>query len=336
MAQMRTSNQLNSLWKLPLEWDILNGSNILVAGASGLIGSALVRALISNPQKGYKVYALGRNREKLQQIFKSINDDKKLILIEGDVNEYLTCDIDFHYIIDCASNANPSEFREHPVETIRTNINGAYNLLKYGMNHNLKRFLYVSTGEVYGETTSNESSEGEYGYVDNLNPRSCYPISKRTAENLCVAYAQEYEIDVVIARPCHIYGPGFLDSDDRAYAQFFRRACKREDIVLNSPGLLKRSWCYVVDCVSALLYILFRGNKGQAYNISDVSLTIRDFAILIAHAADVDIKFDIDNTLPSPIISQGILDSSKIQELGWSVQNSIEDNIKSCLLELNS
>ena len=79
-----------------------------------------------------------------------------------------------------------------------------------------------------------------------------------------MCYAAEYGVDVVIGRPCHTYGPFFTESDNRAYAQFIRNAIAGEDIVLKSTGLQYRSWCYVVDCASALLHILLKGETGQA------------------------------------------------------------------------
>lgn len=336
MAEIKTSEQLDSLWQLPLNWNILNGSNILIAGASGLIGSALVRALISNPNKSYTVYALGRNKIKLERIFLPFDKDPHLILLEGDINNYLSYEIDFHYIIDCASNSTPYGFKHNPVETIRTNINGVDNLLSYGMRHNINRFLYVSTGEVYGEGNYEQFTEEDYGYVDNLNPRSCYPLSKRAAENLCTAYRSEYGIDIVIARPCHIYGPCFLDSDDRAYAQFLRKVSNGEDIVLNSSGLLIRSWCYVVDCVFGLIYILLKGQSGHAYNISDAPLSIKEFASKVAEIGGVKVRINVDESLPTPIISHGVLSSNKLEHLGWKPQDTFDNNIRASLEELSN
>lgn len=334
MAEIKTSDQFELIWQIPLPWEMLDNANILIVGATGLIGSTLVRTLIHNPQKQYRVYALGRNIEKLKKVFNSIEDDNNLILIEGDITKNLDYNIDFQYIIDCASNATPYGFKNKPVETICTNIIGVNNLLYYGLQHRLKRFLYVSTGEVYGEDKDKEFSEIDSGYINNLNPRSCYPASKRAAENLCAAYKYEYNVDVVIARPCHIYGPYFLNSDDRAYAQFFRKGLLNEDIVLNSPGLLKRSWCYVLDCITALLYILLKGKSGEAYNISDKPYTIKDFASKIAKAAGVKITYDIDKFTSSHIITQGVLSSEKLRHLGWYPIANIENNIDATLNEL--
>lgn len=334
MAQMKTTDQLRDIYKLPLPWEKLNGSKILIAGASGLIGSSLVKALVLNPLINYTVYALGRDLIKLEEIF---SDYRKfnLVLLEGDVSKKLNLKEKFDYIIDCASNANPASFSRCPVETILGNICGVNNLLAYGVQNKLQRFLYVSSGEVYGEGGRNPFIEEHSSYINNLNPRACYPISKRAAENLCIAYAQEYKADVVIARPCHIYGPNFLKTDDRAYAQFFRKARNGEDIVLKSAGLLNRSWCYVRDCVSALLFILLKGASNEAYNISDTPMTIKDFAEAIALESRVKVVYDIpDESITRPIISKGILDSSKLRRLGWYPLDKLQSNINASLEDL--
>lgn len=330
-----TTDDLRQIGSLDLPWEKLKGKNILVPGATGLIGSSLVTALILNPQKDYEVYAGGRNIERLKKRFVKIAD-KSLHLIEHDVANPIKMDIPFHFIIDCASNANPAAFTNNPVEVIQANIFGVDNMLRYGLTHNMERFLFVSTGEVYGEGDSRIFDEKFSGFVDILNPRACYPTSKRAAENLCIAYSNEYGIDVVIARPCHIFGPYFQATDDRAYSQFLRNAIAGEDIVLKSPGLIKRSWCYVADCVSALLYILLKGENGCAYNISspENELTIRDFASAIAKSAGSKIVFDIPENAPKAIITQGILDSTLLQHLGWRPTLTFTDQIKSTIEEL--
>lgn len=333
---MKTSDQLKNIWTLNLPWTKLHGKNILITGASGLIGSSLIRALVYNPKKDYNVYAMGRSKEKLAKIFSDLSTDSSFYLLEGDVTQPLDSSVDFHYIINCASNANPLSFSSQPVETIKANILGVDNLLSYGIEHSIDRFLYVSSGEIYGEGNGNNFVESDSGYIDCINPRACYPTSKRAAENLCMAYHTEFNANIVIARPCHIYGPNFLPTDDRAYAQFLRNAINGMTIKLQSSGLLNRSWCYIVDCVSALLFILLKGVNGEAYNVSDKSYTIKQFAKAIADTAGVNLTINNSQTQERPIISRGVLDSSKLQKLGWEPKDTLQNNISSCIEELKS
>lgn len=269
---------------LLLPWNKLSGCNILVTGATGLIGGCLVDVLMAHKGRNYNVYASGRNEERAGRRFLKYADDNSFHFVKYDVAHPLEYDVNFQYIIHAASGAYPEEFIKHPVEVIKGNINGVDNLMGYGIQHGIKRLLYISSGEVYGEGDGRVFTENYSGYVDCTSLRSCYPSSKRAAETLCISYGAEYGIDVVIARPCHVYGPGFTESDNRVYAQFIRNVLRKENIVMKSTGEQYRSWCYVVDCVSALLYILLKGETQQAYNIADASsnISIRELAELIA------------------------------------------------------
>lgn len=131
-----------------------------------------------------------------------------------------------------------------------------------------KRLLYVSSSEVYGNKTGNQPyKEKDYGYVDILNQRACYPSAKRAAETLCTAYGQEYGLDTVIVRPGHIYGPTITETDSRASAQFTQNAIEGEDIVMKSAGMQMRSYCYVLDCAYPILaYVkIIRNRKKQIF-----------------------------------------------------------------------
>ena len=300
-----------------LPWDNLSGCNILVTGGTGLIGSCLVDNLMMNPYKDYQVFAMGRNQKRANSLFNRFKDDPTFHLLLGDVTEPLHCDVPFHFIIHAASNGSPNFFINHPVEVMKSNLNGVSALIEYGLRHDMKRFLYVSTGEVYGVNDAMVLDENSYGYVDILNTRSCYPSSKRAAETLAMCYASEYGADVVVARPCHTYGPHFTESDNRVYAQFIRNVLNSQDIVMKSAGTQYRSWCYVEDCVNALLYILLKGKSGEAYNIADKSsvVTIRELAEMIAHIAGrkvvMQLPSDYEKKEFTPI-KRAVFDTSKI------------------------
>ena len=285
MAEIATYQQdIFHIFQDKIPWHKLSGSKIFVTGATGLIGGCLVEALMMNPKRDYQVYASGRNMERALLRFRDFYNDTSFHFVQYDVLEPLTCDINFDYIIHAASNASPNFFVQKPVEIIKSNIEGVINLMDHGLHHGMKRFLYVSSGEVYGEGDGRVFTEDYSGYVDCSQPRSCYPSSKRAAETLCVSYAAEYGVDVVIARPCHVYGPCFTEQDNRVYAQFIRNVLNAENIVMKSSGEQFRSWCYVVDCVSALLHILLNGECGEVYNIADVesNISIRELAETIA------------------------------------------------------
>ncbi len=321
-----------------LPWGNLSGANILVTGATGLIGSCLVETLMMNPKRDYQVYASGRNEERARQRFMEFAGDSAFHFFKYDVLKPLESDVDFDYIIHAASNANPKFYATQPVEVMKANIYGVAHLIDYGLNHGMKRFLYVSSGEVYGEGDGRIFTENYSGYVNCATPRACYPSSKRAAETLCVSYAEEYGAEIVIARPCHIYGPYFTEQDNRAYAQFIRNVLSDEDIVMKSTGEQFRSWCYVVDCVSALLYILLKGDNGQAYNIADdkSNINIRELAEMIARIGGKRVVLDVPNSDERKgfnVVTKSVFSTEKLEGLGWQAISVIEQGLNHTISE---
>lgn len=333
---MTYTDDILAVASLDLPWEKLSNSNILITGATGLIGSCLVEVLMSRPNKDYHVYASGRNEERAKARFADFADDPAFHFFKYDVVKPLEGNIHFDYIIHAASNASPNFFATKPVEVIKSNIDGVSNLMDYGMEHGLKRLLFVSSGEVYGEGDGRVFTEDYSGYVNPTSPRSCYPSSKRAAETLCVSYGAEYGIETVIARPSHTYGPNFTESDNRVYAQFIRNVLKGEDIVMKSTGAQFRSWCYVVDCASALLYILLKGENGQAYNIADASsnIGIKELAEMIAGIGGKKVVIDLPSDAEKAgfnVVTKSIFSTEKLEALGWKIEGNMNDKMQSTI-----
>ena len=339
---MAYQDDIQQVARLSLPWEKLDGCNILITGATGLIGSCLVEVLMAHPGKGYHVYASGRSKERALRRFRKYADDAAFHFLPHDVTLPLQGDVCFQYVIHAASNASPNFFTDRPVEVIKANINGVSNLMDYGLRHGLRRFLFVSSGEVYGEGDGRVFTEDYSGYVDCMSPRSCYPASKRAAESLCVAYAKEYGVEVVIARPSHTYGPHFTESDNRVYAQFLRNVLRGEDIVMKSTGGQFRSWCYVVDCVAGLLHILLKGKNGQAYNIADggSNISIRELAEMIAEIGEKKVVMGISSDVEKAgynVVAKSVFCTEKLKGLGWSLldesmMGKMERVIKECAI----
>lgn len=332
-------NDILQIFELDLPWEKLSGCNILVTGATGLIGGCLVETLMLNPKRDYHVYASGRNEERVCKRFKEFVEDVAFHFVRYDVQEPLKCNVTFDYIIHAASNGSPNFFAQEPVEVMKSNIYGVVNLMDYGLAHGMKRMLYVSSGEVYGEGDGRIFTEDYSGYVDCIKLRSCYPSSKRAAETLCVSYAAEYGTDVVIARPCHTYGPHFTEQDNRVYAQFVCNVLHGEDIVMKSTGEQFRSWCYVVDCVSALLYILLKGGNCEAYNIAnpESNISIRELANIIAEIGGKKVVFenpDKEEKKGFNVVSKSLFSIQKLSNLGWKAITSIQRGLENTIIEL--
>lgn len=304
----------------------LRNSKILITGATGLIGSAVVE-LLSHLNKGYAagnmLFLAGRSEERILERFKNIPDMQfQFIQYDATVAQEMDCQAD--YIIHAASNAHPEAYVKEPVETMLANFQGLYCLLNLASREQVKRVLYVSSSEVYGVRDDLDSpyQESDYGYVDLLNPRAAYPSSKRAAETLCAAYGAEYQIDTVIARPGHIYGPTITESDSRASAQFIRNCVRGEDIVMKSSGNQVRSYCYSMDCASAILTILISGKSAEAYNISYPGsfISVRGLAERLAQEAGIQIRFENPSDQEQRgynMMNHSALDGTKLEQLGW-------------------
>ena len=325
-------NDIQQIFNENLPWDKLSGTNILVTGATGLIGSTLVDVLMANPCLDYCVYASGRNIKRAKERFGKYFDSDFFSFINYDVVSPLESDLKFDYIIHAASSASPNVFLQNPVEIIKSNIYGVSNLMDYGISHGMKRFLFVSSGEIYGIGDGRVFNEEYSGYVDCVKARSCYPSSKRASETLCASYATEYGAEVVIARPCHIYGPHYTENDNRVYAQFIRNVLNGEDIVMKSSGVQFRSWCYVVDCVSALLFVLLKGASGEAYNIADPTsiYTIRQLAEMLAEIGHCKVIIETPSEMEKKgynPVQKSVFSVDKLENLGWTISGSMQEKM---------
>ena len=338
-----TENYLNDLLRVQAaipHLERLDHSRILITGAGGLICAALVDVLLhrnDTAKAGIQVYAAARNRERIESRFFRWAHRDDFHFVAYDAAEPIAFEERFDYLIHGASPANPAAYQAQPVQTMAANFIGMQNVLRYAVEYGAKRVLYVSSSEVYGKKEGSAPyHEQEYGFVDILNPRACYPSAKRAAETLCAAYAQQYGVDTVIVRPGHVYGPTATPADNRASSQFPRDVLDGKDIVMKSAGTQLRSYCYVLDCASAILAVLLEGKTGQAYNISnrDSVVTIRQMAQAFANAAGRDLIFEnpTDAELRSyNLMDNSALDAEELERLGWRGMFDLEDGVKATL-----
>lgn len=271
----------------------LRNKRIFITGANGLICSTFVDVLMQlndSLQLGMHVYGGVRNMQRAQERFNHWMVHESFSLVPYDAEKPIEADARFDYMIHGASGAAPGVFASNPVEVMTANLDGMKHVLDYARAHGIERVLYISSSEVYGKKSdSSPYDEDTYYSVDILNPRCCYPSAKRAAETLCAAYGKEYGVDAVIVRPGHIYGPAFSPQDDRASSVFAYQAAMGEDIVMKSMGNQLRSYCYALDCATAILMVLLRGQRGEAYNISNPAsiVTIRQLAECLAQEGGV-------------------------------------------------
>ncbi len=313
----------------------IKNASILITGATGLIGSCLIDILINANNEynaGIQIYALSRSMEKIERRFGA-----NVIPLIQDITEPLSNDNEYNYIVHLASNADPIAYATQPVETILTNIIGNKNVLDYCAKHKNTKMILGSTFEVYGVLDGKQTyDENTSGIIDLNVLRNGYPESKRCCELLVKSYVDEYDVKAVIARFSSIYGPTMLSSDSKAHAQFIKNALKGEKIVLKSKGKQRRTYCYVIDAVSALLKILSKGKIGEIYNISNENsvASIAEVAEECAKIAQTCVIYDLPGDIESKGFSRSkdcILDNRKLKELGWSGMYTLEDGLKETL-----
>ena len=316
--------------------DLLNNKSVLITGANGLIGSSVIDYLTylnDFYNANIKIYAMARSKSRLEQRF-GTNPDVNI------VEQNLNLPLNFYEKVDCiihaASNSHPLAFSQDPVGTMKTNLIGTMNLLELAKGVGAK-FLYLSTGEIYGNNIDKPFLENDLGIVDTKIARSCYPESKRAAETLCMAYHSQFGVKVNVARLCYVYGPTITDTNSRADAQFLRNVLNHENIIMKSEGRQRRTYCYSADCVSALLTIILNGVDGEVYNIAnpDSIVSVKEYAQTLADISGVNLIFELPDEIEKRGYSKpadSILDSTKLHQLGWKPLYDIKDGIKHTLI----
>lgn len=339
-------SDLESVINEPLQWDEMDNNSVLLTGANGLISSFFVDCLMARNRiygSNISIFALCRNKEKAERRFREYLDDGNFRLIIQDVCDPLGLEERFDYIIHAASNAHPLAFATAPVETMKANIVGVMNLLEYARKYNPKKFMFISSAEIYGQNNSGDKGlkEDYCGYIDCSDPRAAYPESKRVSETLCAGYSKQYGINTVVARPWYIYGPTMIDDNTKADAQFIRNAVNGNNIVMKSAGMQLRSYCYVSDMALAMFYILLRGENGNAYNIANrnCTVTIKEFAETLANIANVKVVYENPSDVEKSgysAVGNGILDADKLENLGWRAKVDLHRGLSTALRILKS
>ena len=318
--------------------DELNNSTILVTGATGLVGSQLIKALLCNNRlsnSNINVIGLARNEQKVKQIFKDVINRKELSFVYADINDVINIEDSIDYIVHGASVTSSKIFVTKPVEVIKTSIDGTFNLLQLAKEKKVKGFVYLSSMEMYGVVDHDKkyADESMLGNIDVLSVRSCYSEGKRMCENLCASFASEYDVPVTIARLSQTFGSGVSKDETRVFAQFIRSAINKEDIILHTKGESYGNYCYTCDTIAALLLLLVNGKKGEAYNVSNekTNIMIKDMASLVADKlANNEIKVIFD--IPEDALKYGYapdvklkLNANKLMNLGWKPTYDLEE-----------
>lgn len=323
----------------------LSNKRILITGATGLIGSNLVDALMAKGD--VEVVVMGRNQKKMEATFADYVGSDRFTIVEHDVANVFpeslgVVDVIFHA-------AGPMErdiVLNKPVNVVLPNLNGSINCMEYARaveaeNEKKVRIVMFSSVTVYSNNTDTDVcvTEAMTNCADSLDSATiAYSESKRMTEVIARAYCKQYGVDVVIARFSTVYG-NTCNVPDTAFFEFIHKAWNGETITINTAGLPRRDNIYVEDAVDGLIRVATDGAMGEAYNIScggklDNFAAVDEIAQTIADAV-AEIKGVEPMTVlvgdGSPVSARRpglVLDNKKLESMGWSLKHNMYDGIK--------
>lgn len=319
---------------------------ILIAGATGLIGSTFVDCVLEMNDEyatKFKLIAIAKSTERATERLGIYFARTDFHFVSCDVNIAIPEIGKVDYIIHAASNTHPMEYSTDPIGTIKTNVAGTDNLLYYAVTHYVKKFVFLSSVEIYGENIGQlqEFGEKDFGYLDCNQLRSGYPESKRVGESLCCAYGSKYGINIIIPRLCRVYGPTMWLDDSKALAQFIKKAISSEDIILKSTGQQYYSYIHVIDAVKAIFCIMDRGKPGEAYNVSSKMSNIKliDLANKLARISGTKVAFSRPDKIEKQgysSVTKAVLNNKKLKSLGWKETYDIDSGLRMTVQILRS
>jgi UDP-glucuronate decarboxylase len=242
-------------------------SRILVTGGAGFLGSHLCDRLIAD---GHEVICLDSFFTGRRANIEHLLGHTRFELVRHDVQERFTMEVDQIFHLACP--ASPVHYQRNPVRTIRTAVEGTLNLLEVAREARA-RILIASTSEVYGDPLEHPQRESYWGNVNPVGPRACYDEGKRCAESLASAYAQQYGLEVRIARIFNTYGPRVQEDDGRVVSSFVAQALRGEPLTVFGDGRQTRSFCYVSDLIEGFVRLMASDAGSAPVNLGNPSET---------------------------------------------------------------
>ena len=227
---------------------------VLVTGGAGFVGSFLCDRLID---EGHEVIAIDNFFTGSKSNLRKLENNPNFELIRHDIVEPILLEVDWIFNLACP--ASPVHYQYNPIKTVKTNVQGALNMLGLAKRVNA-RILQASTSEIYGDPQVHPQPESYFGNVNPIGFRSCYDEGKRIAETLMMDYHRQCEVDVKIIRIFNTYGPRMHPEDGRVVSNFIVAALTGKPITIHGDGLQSRSFCYVTELVEAMYRMMQTNN----------------------------------------------------------------------------
>ena len=303
---------------------MLEQTRIMVTGGAGFLGSHLCERLI---EAGHDVLCVDNFYTGRRRNVRQLLDNPAFELMRHDVTFPLFVEVDQIYNLACP--ASPIHYQFDPVQTTKTSVHGAINMLGLAKRVRAKIFQ-ASTSEVYGDPAVHPQTEDYWGNVNPIGIRSCYDEGKRCAETLFFDYWRQHKVRIKVARIFNTYGPRMHPNDGRVVSNFIMQALQNQDITIYGDGVQTRSFCYVDDLVEAFIRIMGTGDEITGpINIGNPrEFTIRQLAEMVIDLTGAKSKL-INLPLPQddPRQRQPNIDQAKAV-IGWEPVTPLEDGLK--------
>ncbi len=334
MNKIREDDIKQIISKIPYE--ICENKTFLITGANGFLASYIVDTLMylnrTKLTKNCSVIALCRNKEKAEHVFfEWINQENFCLLIQS-VEDKIDFKNEIDYIIHAASCSITNVFKSRPVDLMKANMIGCYNLLELAKKKKVKSFLFFSSGAVYGAKNENELYEDKTYNLDYLDMNNSYACGKRAGESLCRAYWIQYSVPAKGVRISHTYGPGIDINDGHVYSDFAKSIIENKNIIIKGNGIESRPFCYVSDAIYAFFLILFYGNNGEMYNMAntDTTVTIKELADVLVQKIFKDRNLTVIVEKPNKGCNncKTMVNIEKLKALGWNPIVGLEEGFK--------
>ena len=297
---------------------------ILVTGGSGFLGSHLCDRLIA---EGANVICVDNFFSGTRSNVEHLLDHKRFELIRHDVTFPLYIEVDQIYNMACP--ASPIHYQRDPVQTTKTSVHGAINMLGLAKRVRAK-ILQASTSEIYGDPSVHPQTEDYWGNVNPIGPRSCYDEGKRCAETLFFDYQRQHNLRIKVARIFNTYGPRMHPNDGRVVSNFIVQALLGRDITVYGDGSQTRSFCYVDDLIEGLLRLMGSADliTGPINIGNPTEFTILELASQVIELIGSRSRI-VHRPLPQDDPRQRRPDISKADELlGWSPRTPLNEGLK--------
>lgn len=297
---------------------------ILITGGAGFIGSHLCERLLND---GNDVLCVDNYFTGTKSNIAHLLDNHQFELMRHDVTFPLYVEVDQIYNMACP--ASPIHYQYDPVQTTKTSVHGAINMLGLAKRVNA-RIFQASTSEVYGDPTQHPQTESYWGNVNTIGPRSCYDEGKRCAETLFFDYFRQHNLDIKVGRIFNTYGPRMRPDDGRVISNFIVQALTEKDITVYGKGDQTRSFCYVDDLVEGVLRLMTteKGVTGPMNLGNPIEYTILEIAEIIIDQIGSKSKI-IFEPLPEDDPKQRQPDISFAKsELNWEANTQLKEGLK--------